>query len=35
MNLRLELEPAGVQVCCTGARPNAWASGMQRDMVEG
>jgi len=35
MNLRCELEPAGIQVCCNGARRNAWSSGMQRDMGVG
>jgi hypothetical protein len=34
-NLRLQLEPEGVQICCNGARRNAWASGMQRDMASG
>jgi len=35
MKLRLKAEPDGVQVCCNGARRNAWSSGMQRDMGEG
>jgi hypothetical protein len=35
MNLRREAEPDGVQLCCNGARRNAWSSGMQRDMGEG
>lgn len=35
MKLRLEVEPNGVQLCCNGARRNAWSSGMQRDMDEG
>ena len=35
MNLRLELEPVGIRVCCNGARANAWSSGMQRDMGQG
>jgi hypothetical protein len=35
MKLRLEAEPDGVQLCCNGARRNAWSSGMQRDMGEG
>jgi hypothetical protein len=35
MNLRLEAEPVGVQICCNGARRNAWSSGMQRDMAVG
>lgn len=32
MKLRLEAEPDGIQICCNGARRNAWSSGMQRDM---
>jgi hypothetical protein len=35
MNLRRKLEPVGVQLCCNGARRNAWSSGMQRDMGGG
>lgn len=35
MNLRLELEPLGIQACLNGARRNAWSSFMQRDMGEG
>jgi hypothetical protein len=35
MTLRLEAERDGVQICCNGARRNAWSSGMQRDMGEG
>jgi hypothetical protein len=35
MRLRLKAEPDGVQLCCNGARRNAWSSGMQRDMGEG
>jgi hypothetical protein len=35
MNLRLDLEAEGVRLCCNGARRNAWASGMQRDMGRG
>ena len=35
MKLRLEAEPDGVQICCNGARRNAWSSGMQRDMAMG
>ena len=35
MKLRLETEPDGVQLCCNGARRNAWSSFMQRDMGEG
>ncbi len=35
MNLRLELEPVGIRVCCNGARANAWSSGTQRDMGQG
>jgi len=33
--LRLEAERDGLQICCNGARRNAWCSGMQRDMGEG
>jgi hypothetical protein len=35
MKLRLEVEPDGIQLCCNGARRNAWSSGMQRDVGEG
>lgn len=30
-----QLEPAGIQLCCNGARRNAWASTMQREMAAG
>lgn len=33
--LRHEVEPLGIRLCCNGARRNAWASGMQRDMGMG
>jgi hypothetical protein len=32
---RFQLEPAGIQLCCNGARRNAWASTMQREMAAG
>jgi hypothetical protein len=35
MKLRLEAEADGVQICCNGARRNAWSSGMQSDMGVG
>jgi hypothetical protein len=35
MKLRLQAERDGIQICCNGARRNAWSSGMQRDMGEG
>jgi len=35
MSLRSKVEPDRVQLCCNGARRNAWSSGMQRDMGEG
>jgi hypothetical protein len=35
IELRLQLEPLGISVCCNGARRNAWASGMLRDMGQG
>jgi len=35
LNLRRELEAEGIQLCCNGARRNAWSSGMQRDMGDG
>jgi hypothetical protein len=35
MRLRLDAERDGIQICCNGARRNAWSSGMQRDMGEG
>jgi hypothetical protein len=33
--LRRQLEPEAISVCCQGARPNAWSSSMQRDMGVG
>lgn len=33
--LRRQLEPESIRVCCNGARVNAWASGMARDMGGG
>lgn len=33
--LRADLDRAGVTIGLNGARPNAWASGMQADMGEG
>ena len=33
--LRKKLEKKGIRICCNGARTNAWASGMQRDMGGG
>jgi hypothetical protein len=33
--LRRELDPQAIRLGCNGARRNAWASGMQRDMGEG
>jgi hypothetical protein len=35
IELRVQLEPLGLSVCCNGARRNAWASGMLRDMGQG
>ncbi|GAA2756150.1 hypothetical protein [Actinopolymorpha rutila] len=35
LNLREQLDAVGVRLCCNGARRNAWASGMQRDMARG
>ncbi len=34
-HLRTQLDSAGVLLCVNGSRPEAWASGMQRDMGEG
>jgi hypothetical protein len=34
-NLRRQLDPLDVRLGCNGARRDAWASGMQRDMGEG
>lgn len=34
-NLRRQLDAKGIRIGVTGALPNAWASGMQRDMGEG
>ena len=33
--VRSRLEETGLKLCCNGARTDAWASGMQRDMGEG
>jgi hypothetical protein len=33
--IRRELEPSDVRLCCNGARVDAWASGMARDMGGG
>ena len=33
MGLREQVE--GIRLCCNGARRDAWASGMQRDMGSG
>jgi hypothetical protein len=33
--LRAKLDEEEILLGCNGARPNAWASGMQRDMGEG
>lgn len=33
--LRAEIDRAGITIGLNGARPNAWASGMQADMGEG
>jgi hypothetical protein len=35
MDLREHLDAEEILLCCNGARGNAWASGMQRDMGEG
>lgn len=35
MNLRDQLDEMQIRLCCNGARRNAWASGMQRDMGGG
>lgn len=35
MRLRLDAERDRLQICCNGARKNAWSSGMQRDMGDG
>jgi hypothetical protein len=35
MKLREALDAEDVQVCCNGARRNAWASGMQAQMGRG
>ena len=34
-NLMVELDDSGVRIGVQGARRNAWASGMQRDMARG
>jgi hypothetical protein len=33
--VREQVEPVGYRLCCNGARRDAWASGMQRDMGGG
>lgn len=33
--IRLQLEPAGVLLCCQGARPDVFPSGMARQMAGG
>jgi len=33
--VRRQLEEQGLRLCCAGARRDAWASGMQRDMGQG
>lgn len=33
--VRSPLDERGLKLCCNGARTDAWASGMQRDMGEG
>jgi hypothetical protein len=33
--IRRALEPSDVRLCCNGARVDAWASGMARDMGGG
>jgi hypothetical protein len=35
LDLRRQVEPEGIQLCCQGARRDAWSSGMQRDMGKG
>jgi hypothetical protein len=35
LELRRELEPLGIQLCCNGARRDAWPTGMMRDMGGG
>jgi hypothetical protein len=35
MELRNQVEPLGVRLCCNGSRRNAWSSGMQSDMGQG
>jgi hypothetical protein len=35
INLREDLDAEEILLCCNGARRNAWASGMQRDMGRG
>jgi hypothetical protein len=33
--IRLQLEPSGLRVCCQGARPDVFPSGMARQMAGG
>jgi hypothetical protein len=35
LELRRKLEPLGIQLCCNGARRDAWPTGMMRDMGGG
>jgi hypothetical protein len=35
MEVRTQVEPLGLRLCCNGSRRNAWASGMLRDMGGG
>lgn len=35
LDLRRQVEPDGLRLCCNGSRPNAWSSGMQRDTGSG
>ncbi len=35
VQLRLQLEPLELRLCCNASRRDAWASGMQRDMGSG
>jgi hypothetical protein len=32
--VRSRLEEAGLKLCCNGARTDAWASWMQRDIID-
>lgn len=35
LDIRNQIEPDGLRLCCNGSRRNAWSSGMQRDMGQG